>query len=272
MGMLDSLTPLIYPSKSDVGLLESARGALALSLIFSTFIVFIGVYLENERFSKYVQHTGWSLLLVGLAAEVLISAELWGVDTGITRLQQDKIFSLEKEAEVLRGQNLELEKAVSPRRIKQLAAAEILSRFAGVPFVVISPSDFEPKRTAGYIQFVLLQAKWVQFTEQLNMSQFSFFDGIIVHIMGNVANSDDPAQRAAATLVSVLKDNEIVAREGFPLLRVDEQGKPLMPKFPLSLDPPNVIVVEVGPKPLPQSLETAPPTGKGLELWDNTAE
>ena len=167
----------------------------------------------------------------------------------------EEIARLTTEAEALRNQNLELEKAVSPRVLEQMTTAKALSQFAGVPFVVISPADFEPKRTAGQIRWVLDQAKWVRFTEPLNLAQFPFFDGVSVHVMGGVIKPNDAAQTAAQALISVLNDNGIVAAEGFNPMSPAEQRK-----MPLSPNSPNVVVVEVGPKPLPESLQMGPPS------------
>jgi hypothetical protein len=180
-----------------------------------------------------------------------------------------------KEAESLRAANLELENAVSPRVLEQSKTAETLSKFAGVPFVVLSPSDFEPKRTAGQIRFVLLQAKWARFTEPLNLPPFPFFDGVSVHVMGIISKPDDPAKAAAVALVLVLNENGITAKEGVPLFRFDAQGHPISPQIQPSLNSPNVVVVEVGPKPLPESLKINPPfsSNRGVNSqWGNIAE
>jgi hypothetical protein len=187
----------------------------------------------------------------------------------------EEIARLTTEAEALRNQNLELEKAVSPRVLERTTTAKALSQFAGVPFVVISPADFEPKRTAGQIRFVLDQAKWVRFTEPLNLAQFPFFDGVSVHAMGIISKPNDLANTAAQALVSVLNDHGIVATQAFPPMWLDEQGRPIPPKMPLSSNPPNVVIVEVGPKPLPESLKMRPPSksdAAGNKTWGNIAE
>lgn len=258
-----------------------------LPLICATALVVIGLVLEYwpefERFDIRQYNPDLVKTLVGgiivtaaIGGEVLLTFFAQGAETALRTDNKSYVSLIEKEAsdaeretEVLRATNLELEKAISPRTLEQSVSANILSRFAGIPFVVISPADFEPKRTAGQIRFTLLQAKWVRFTEPLDLGEFKFFDGVTIHVVG-IPNSDDPAQRAADTLVSVLENNGIVAREGFPSLRNDKQGRPLMPKFPFSLNPPNVIVVEVGPKPLPESLKMPPPSGGGI--WGNIAE
>jgi hypothetical protein len=178
----------------------------------------------------------------------------------------EEIARLTTEAEALRNQNLELEKAVSPRVLEQTTTAKVLSQFAGVPFVVISPADFEPRRTAGQIRWVLDKAKWVRFTEPLNLAQFPFFDGVSVHVMGGVIKPDDAAETAAQALILALNDNGIVAAEGFPPISPDEQRK-----RPPSPNSPSVVVVEVGPKPLPESLQMGPPSNGG-NTWGNIAE
>jgi hypothetical protein len=162
LGLFDSLSIFLYPSKSGIDVLESARGALALSLIFSTFIVLIGVYLENDRFSKYLQHTGWSLLIVGLAAEVLISAELWGIDTGITRLQQDKIFSLEKE--------------IAPRGLKpeqQQEIADAIKPFSGMHFDIATAVEIEPMRLVDEIEAALGLGGWIEQIDESPVQKFN---------------------------------------------------------------------------------------------------
>lgn len=160
--MLESLTPLIYPSTAEIEALEAARGGLAWSLIFSTGIVLLGVYLENEAFSKYVQHTGWKILLVGLAAEILISAELWGVDTGITNRQQEKIFALEK--------------TIAPRDLDQTQRQEIadaIKPFAGTPFDLSATVEIEPMRLLDKIEAALGLGGWI---EQPDASPVPKFD------------------------------------------------------------------------------------------------
>jgi hypothetical protein len=69
-------------------------------------------------------------------------------------------------------------------------------------------------------------------------------------------------------------DNGIVAAKGFSPMRHDGQGRPILPN-PLSSNPPNVVIVEVGPKPLPESLKMKPLSrsgARGNKMWGNTAE
>jgi hypothetical protein len=144
----------------------------------------------------------------------------------------DDASRLSAEAQQLREKNLSFEAAVSPRILEQGLTAAALSKFAGVPFVVVSPSDFEPKRTAGQIRFMLDAAKWTRSTERIG--RFAFPDGVVIHVMGIISKPNDPAVDAAKALVSVLNDNKIEARIGYPPFRLDENGKPLPPVFPPS--------------------------------------
>lgn len=191
----------------------------------------------------------------------------------ITRLQHEAA-RLSQDAETLRQKNLDMEAAVSPRIIEQNLTAEALKKWAGVPFVVINPSDFEPKRTAGQIRFIVEQAKWTRFTEPLP-HPFNFPDGVAVHVMGNVAELNDPANVAAAALIALLNENSIQARQGYPLFFLNEDGKPIFP-VPGAPERPNVIIVEVGPKPLPPSMRLDPlsvrPDKNGGRTFGNIAE
>jgi hypothetical protein len=194
---------------------------------------------------------------------------------GMVAQAKERTAKLEHEAAVLRNKILELEKAFSPRVLEQGLTAQALSKFAGVPFAVVSPSDFEPKRTAGQIRFLLDAAHWLRFTEALRQPFFAYPDGVTVHIMGTVSKSNDPASRAAEALVSVLKQNQIEARVGSPLARIDEDGRPVLFIPPTSSAPPNVVVVEVGPKPLPPTLQLSPDIPadeRGNKVWGNIAE
>ena len=175
----------------------------------------------------------------------------------------------------MKAKNIALEAAVSPRILEQGLTAEALSRFAGMPFVVVSPSDFEPKRTAGQIEFMLLQAKWTRFTPLRH--PFAFFDGVSIHIMGRVSKQDDPARDAATALVSILNDNGIKSKVGYSMPFLDEHGNLIMPlPIPSQAERSNVLVVEVGPKPLPTSLQLKPSdipaNAQGGKIWGNIAE
>jgi|SRR5580704_11078636 hypothetical protein len=243
--------------------------------------------MSNDNFSKKVRRMlgldldSWNNLMVASLAFGAFAAVFLGIATFIViKLQKaeseaanTRVHELEKESQELRAKNLLFEAAISPRILEQAITAGALSRFAGLPFVVVSPSDFEPKRTAGQIRFMLLQANWTRFTEPLR-HPFTFFDGVTVHVMGRISRQVDPAEDAATALVSILNDNGIQSKTGYPMFFLDDRGMPV-PMASLT-ERSNVLVVEVGPKPLPTSLQLKPSdipaNAEGVRIWGNIAE
>ncbi len=158
------------------------------------------------------------------------------------------------ETEKLREKNISLEMAVSPRILEQHLTGEALKSFAGVEVAVISLPDFEPRRTAGQIRWMLLsEAKWKRYSGSL--PHIAFFDGVVVHTFIN-----QQTREAAEALVSVLKNNGIEARTGYPIRELGKNG----------------ILVVVGPKPLPKELqlkpEDVPSDEHGNRIWGNILE
>lgn len=157
------------------------------------------------------------------------------------------------ETEILRKKNSDLELAVSPRVLEQNITGQSLKQFAGTEVAIISPYDFEPRRTAGQIRFMLQSvAGWKKFSGPL--PQVAFFEGAVVHSgMGSSA----PAKEA---VVSVLENNGIVARIGYPIMELGSNG----------------VLIVVGPKPLPASLqlkpENVPADAQGNRIWGNMLE
>ncbi|MGH6841231.1 MAG: hypothetical protein ACREDV_03950 [Methylocella sp.] len=187
----------------------------------------------------------------------------------------ERAAMLEKEAEELRKKNLDMEAAVSPRILEQRFTAEALKPFSDMSFVVVSPSDFEPKRTAGQIRFMLLKAGWKKVTENISTFPFPFFDGVTVHPISKMDRSRE--LDAANALVSILIQNNIAARVGYPQPKVDAQGHPVLPlPSPQGAEATDAILIEVGPKPLPPSLrlnpENIPADPIGIKIWGNIAE
>lgn len=168
-------------------------------------------------------------------------------------LQQSNLELL-KSIETLRAKNIDLEVAVSPRILEQALTAEKLKPYAGINFKVISPPDYEPKRTAGQIRFMLSSAGWIRFTSPLSHN-YPFFDGVVVH-----TNGSQHIREAADVLISVFNDNGIKARTGFPIFDLAPEG----------------ILIIVGGKPLPESMELKPeniPANKnGVKSWGNILE
>ncbi len=168
----------------------------------------------------------------------------------------DKIAADAKlETEKLRDKNISLEMAVSPRILEQGLTGESLKPFANAEISVISLPDFEPRRTAGQIRFMLRSvAGWKKFSGSLS-HPMAFFDGVVIHV-----GMSEYARTVAEALVSVLNNNGIVARRGYPVLELGDNG----------------VLVVVGPKPLPKELqlkpENVPSDKRGNRVWGNIME
>lgn len=162
--------------------------------------------------------------------------------------------------EILRAKNLDLEATISPRILEQNLTAQALKLFAGMSFFVASPTDFEPKRTAGQIRFMLVQAGWM-LLRVTPPRPFPFFDGVVIH--GDIAGGGEDKIRARAAidlLVKTLNENGIIARSGYPVQDLGPTG----------------ILVLVGPKPLPAALqlrpESIPANQTGGRVYGNILE
>lgn len=94
------------------------------------------------------------------------------------RASEQAALAAERTAE-MRAKNLALEAALSPRWMEQNLSALALHNFAGTMYDVASPNDFEPKRTASQIKFMLKQAGW---TRTPLPDPIIFLDGITVRI------------------------------------------------------------------------------------------
>jgi hypothetical protein len=201
---------------------------------------------KSELWNKRWGRASALVLIVGLSLELVALVKTHNLGEVV-------IASLEQGAEKLRQSNLEMERAISPRILEQGATAERLKPFADVSFVVISPIDFESKRTAGQIRFILDQAGWKRFADPPPQESFSFFDGVTLHRIDGSNRAID----AANALVSVFKD-VIDIKNGYPL--------------PRRMAPPGTptVVIEVGPKPLPASMQLKPSGQSGI--WGNIAE
>jgi hypothetical protein len=163
----------------------------------------------------------------------------------------ERAASLEKRAEELKSRNLALEEAISPRILEQVETSQKLKAFSDVSFQVKSPTDFEPRRAAGQIRYILSKAGWMKRILETSIRP-DYFDG--VHVRGWLGYLNkptiDPSERqgsqrsvaAAAALVNVLNEAGIAAALGPP-------------------DPdigPYAVLVEVGPKPLPLEMQMTP--------------
>jgi hypothetical protein len=162
-----------------------------------------------------------------------------------TAKANERAEKLANETEQLRAENLALEKAVSPRKLEQALTGKELSEFSDMQVSIVSPSDLEPRNTAGQIKFMLVAvAKWKEFQGNLPPPR-AFRDGVIVS--GTTAGvHKERVREAVKKLLSVLNANGIDAKSG-PPISVEELS--------------NVISVEVGLRPLPAALQQKPEGG-----------
>ena len=100
--------------------------------------------------------------------------------------------------------------------------AKKLEPFSDIHFRVVSPPDFEARKTAGQIRFMLSRAKWQKFSGSIT-SPLAFFDGVSVHHwVGPLYGIPDAASwqggirsgEAARALVRVLNEAGIDSRIG----------------------------------------------------------
>jgi hypothetical protein len=143
---------------------------------------------------------------------------------------------LNLKAEELRKRNLELQEAVSPINLEQGLTSYALKPYADVSFVVVSLNDYRTDQTAGQIRYMLLEAGWKKYSGPIRIFK-SFDEGVLVRswLPPDGARGDE----AKDALVEILKKNGIKASPGAP---IKELG-------------PNVVYIEVGPKPLPEGLQ-----------------
>jgi hypothetical protein len=171
----------------------------------------------------------------------------------------ERAASANLKAEELRKKNFDLERAVSPRMLEQRLTSTALRRFSDVAFVVVSENDYEQRRTAGQIRWMLREARWKDYNAPRPSNlHLQYSVGVTVRSwFGGEAELGSDAKDA---LVKILNDNGIQAQSGAPL---KELGS-------------NVVLVIVGPKPFPRSLEGRPdhmPTDvNGGSMWGNISE
>jgi hypothetical protein len=227
-----------------------------------------------ERWGDWANIALVSALAIGVVATFLIVSTT-NVKEGhwreSRRQSDEKIAELTNQTEQLRKARLELERAVSPRILEQGLTAQSLRRFSDTLFLVLSPADFEPRRTAGQIRFMLRHANWKPFTDPVQALGSPFRDGVEVGLWRTMF--DERARAAANALVSILNENGIEAKTTGSLTGLVDKNDPGLPGKPSA---PAVIVVRVGPKPLPASLQLdpgkIPADPKGNRMFGNIVE
>ena len=81
----------VFLNNFTIDQLETSKSALTLLVIGAGAIVWLGVYLEKDKFSEATKKRGWNLLVIGLAVETVVAAVLWDVDTVISTRQSAAI-------------------------------------------------------------------------------------------------------------------------------------------------------------------------------------
>ena len=224
----------------------------------------------------------FSLLLIAGAVAAAIGT-LGTVLFGVAKeyFANKQISETALEAERLRERNLVFERAIAPRILEQRLTGQRLSSHGGIFVNIRAAPDFEARRTAQQIKYMLLaEAKWKTFEGDMEadpdfrLPRLSYgvkvYSGIGDRALLN--NPDTPpevisdildkrkATRAATDdLIAVLNENDIRA-DGGP---------------PIEL-PSDVILIIVGLKPLPKELgidpEKFPSDPEGVKMYGNLLE
>jgi len=108
--------------------LESAKSVANVLFIISTFIVWLGVCLEKETFSKPIQDRGWELLVIFLGFETLLSGILWQIDSTVSMRQKTEILQLEAQ--------------IAPRRLKSEEKDKLSKIFSKFPQGTVRISSY----------------------------------------------------------------------------------------------------------------------------------
>jgi hypothetical protein len=148
----------------------------------------------------------------------------------------ERAAALEVSAEELRRESLEIERSVSPRLFPiESDAVRAFEKFAPIEVVIKFAPDQECAAMASQLAEFLRTAKWT--VEQPEVYMPGFVENLFVHVNTWESSGEDAAKgRAAAeALIAELKSKHIKA----------------MARAAPPDDPPNVVVVEVGPRPNP---------------------
>jgi outer membrane murein-binding lipoprotein Lpp len=259
---------------------ETWLSVLGIAKLVAAFLVAIGVVIEFG--GDWVARPYENVVKEAREAEVRalnnetaqLSAEAEAAKSEIAKASAE-VAKANERTEALRKQNLDMETLLSPRILEQNLTAEKLKQFADVAFLVVSPTDFEPRRTAGQIRFMLEHAGWKKFRGKIAVSP-GYFGGIVVHPLLKLDRKRE--MEAADALVSIFKQNNIAAQIGAPMPRANENGEIILPVMRPQDEAglTDAIFIEVGPKPLPTSMElkpeNVPSDSRGNKMYGNISE
>lgn len=89
---------LDFPNHLTNDQLDSWRGWSNIFLVGANAVVWLGVYLERERFSALTKEIGWACVVIGVGLETLAAFLLWQVDGAIITRQGSTISDIAGKA------------------------------------------------------------------------------------------------------------------------------------------------------------------------------
>lgn len=131
MSLLKSLSP------ND---LENAKALFNWLAVGAGLAVWVGVFFEQEKFSKKLQDFGWSLLLIGLAAETALGIGITQVDNEMLRREGATIVALGKVAVAAKG-NADAAKATAKAADRKASDATERLRLANAQLDTLSDQE-----------------------------------------------------------------------------------------------------------------------------------
>jgi hypothetical protein len=120
-----------------------------------------------------------------------------------TAKANERVAELTQETEKLRANNLEMERAFSPRSLTiRSEDTARLQAFGKVRWTMVFVERDEPRDTAGQIAFLLGQARWERFEGPIP-ERPGIMDGVGIYL------SDEAARPAADALADILRASDI---------------------------------------------------------------
>lgn len=222
--------------------------------------------------------SGTFLILVGVAGEIMFGAASGKAAEALRHLSELKVAEANerassadekaalatenaakatKEQEKLRAENLALEKVLAPRMLKQAPEGQRLAPYSTLSAVVWVIPEWEARRTAKQIEFMLSRIAGWKGVEIRSVEEA--MDGIEIHWTRTDTPNEHALDNAAQTLVSILKGSEIRA-EAFGLPQLPHGGAV----------PANTLLIIVGAKPTTHFVRHLVPdwAKAGFDKWE----
>jgi hypothetical protein len=116
-------------AKESLELLEAV--SISALFVFSAILV-IGLICESKRFGEHIQRIGETLVILGVAGEMLADGGIFFSSGRLRALDETRIAVLNRQAETLKADNLKFERMFGSREIIVDDAFRKLKKFAGV--------------------------------------------------------------------------------------------------------------------------------------------